>query len=113
MNEGSSVLPVNVSVERVRPTVISVQWDILWPCSLTSNNKDIKFRVQYTSPSNGLLESVDQSVGEKYSARVEVLLPGLTPYTKYSIQIAVVDEQGVVEAFTAPITVKTQENGWN
>ena len=112
MNEGSSVLPVNVSVERVRPTVISVQWDILWPCSLTtSNNKDIKFRVQYTSPSNGLLESVDQFVGEKYSARVEVLLPGLTPYTKYSIQVAVLDEQGAVEAFTDPITVETRENG--
>ena len=99
---------VHVILDRVRPTVISVQWDILWSCSSTNNDEDIKFRVKYTSGSE--LKSLDQNA-ELHVTRIKVFLTGLTPYTNYSIQIAVVDEQGVVETNTDPIAIMTLEDG--
>ena len=59
-----------------------------------------------------MIESVDKTETMSTTARVvEVVLTQLTPYTNYSIQVAVVDEQGVVGPFTDPITVKTLESG--
>ena len=95
---------MNISVDRMSPTVILLQWDILKSCSSITNV--VRFRVQYTS--GGKLESVDQNE-ELHATKVEVSLTGLTPYTNYSIQVAVVDE--VVGPFTDPIVLVTLEDG--
>ena len=107
MNEGSSVLPVNISIHRVSPRIISLEWDILKSCSpVTNDNIVVRFKVQYTS--DGRLESIDQK--EKLNAtKVKVSLTGLNPYTNYSIQVAVVDK--VVGHFTDPIALMTLEDG--
>ena len=52
MNKGFSVIPVNVSVNRVRPTVIIFQWDILWSCSSSTNDEVLRYQVQYLRESN-------------------------------------------------------------
>ena len=105
--KGSSALPLNFSVERVGPRVISLEWDILKSCSsITNGNIVVRFRVQYTSDSE--LESIDQNE-QLNVTKVKVSLTGLNPYTNYSIQIAVVDE--VVGPFTDPIAVVTLEDG--
>ena len=107
MNEGSSVLPVNISVERVGPRVISLEWDILKSCSLiTNDNMVVRFRVQYIS--DGELKNIDQNE-QLNVTKVKVSLTGLTPYTNYSIQVAVVDE--VVGPFTDLIILMTLEDG--
>ena len=106
---GSSVLPVNISVDSVSQTAISVQWNILMACSSSTKDIVIRCRVQYYDTS-GEVEAIDV-IGELSEEMIEIFLNGLTPYTNYSIQIAIVDEQGVAGAFTHPITMETKEDG--
>ena len=102
------MLLLNVIMDRISPRVISVQWDIVSPCSSANNDKDIMFTIKYTSGNK--MKSLYQN-GESHMTRAKVSLTGLTPYTNYSIQVAVVDEQGEVEANTDPIAIMTLEDG--
>ena len=44
------MLPVNITVEKVCPRVISLEWDILKSCSsIIDDNMVVRFRVLYTS----------------------------------------------------------------
>ena len=90
-SQGVSDLPVNVRLLRA--------------CSPVSDLK-VTYRVQYTAESSGEVE-------EFSTTRVEASLTGLSPYTNYSIQIATVNEHGVVGLYNYPITVQTPEDGQN
>ena len=103
LTQGVSQLAVNVSANAVGTTVISVMWHVLRAC-----NKDrdliVMYRVHYTAESSGEVQTIGVT-------RVEASLTGLSPYTNYSIQIATVNEHGVVGLYSDPIRIQTQENG--
>ena len=63
------------------------------------NDLSASFRVQYT---------VDKAIIAKTT---EILLNGLTPYTNYSIKVAVVNEMGDVGPYSYPVTIQTSEDG--
>ena len=100
-----------VKVEVVSTMAILVKWNLLRPCS-GGDGMVVKYRVQYTAESSGEVQSIDQP-GELSITRVEASLTELTPYTNYSIQIATVNEHGVVGLYSYPITIQTPEDGNN
>ena len=100
--------PRNVRATVVSSTVISVQWDGLSPCSQV-NGLIVEYRVQYTAESSGVVQSIDQS-GEWNVIGAEASLTGLTPYTNYSIQVAVVNEQGDIGLYSDHIYGHTAED---
>ena len=102
-SQGASDLPVNVHSNFSSPTVISVKWDLLRACSPVSDLK-VTYRVKYTAESSGEVEELS-------ATRVKASLTGLTPFTNYSIQIATVNEHGVVGLYSYPITIQTPEDG--
>ena len=83
----------------------SVQWDILKACAPSANHTGLEYKVKYSiKKSTEVLET-----GVVNSTNV--FLKGLIPDKKYSIQIAVADEQGILGPFTDPVTVNTPEDG--
>ena len=108
---GSSAIATMVKGEVVSPTAILVKWNLLRPCSI-GDGMVVKYRVHYTAEFSGEVQSNDQP-GELRIRRVEASLTGLTPYTNYSIQIATVNEHGVVGLYSYSITIQTPEDGNN
>ena len=100
-----------VKVEVVSTMAILVKWNLSRACS-EGNGMVVEYRVQYTAESSGEVQSNDQP-GELSATGVEASLTGLTPYTNYSIQIATVNEHGVVGLYSYPITIQTPEDGNN
>ena len=99
--------PINVTAIVVNSTVISVQWDGLTPCRYV-NGRIVKYRVQYTSESSGVIESKDE-LGRRDDRGIETLLTGLTPYTNYTISVAAMNVKGHVGLYSNPITNQTTE----
>ena len=90
------------------PNIISVQWDILKACATPTNYSMFKYVVKYKP-----IEAVEtlNETGAVNVTRVKVFVKGLIPHRNYSIQIAVLDEQGFVGPFTDPLTLGTPEDG--
>ena len=85
----------------------SVQWGILKACGSSANHTGFEYEVKYSiKKSTEVLET-----GVVNSTKVIVFLKGLIPHQKYSIQIAVGDEQGILGPFTDPVIVNTPEDG--
>ena len=103
----ASASPINVTAIVVNSTVISVQWDGLTPCRYV-NGRIVKYRVQYTSESSGVIESKDE-LGGWDDRGIETLLTGLTPYTNYTISVAAVNVKEHVGLYSNPITNQTTE----
>ena len=57
----------------------------------------------------GLVESVDRP--GNWSVGGNVSISGLTPFTVYSVQVAAVNENGLVGIFSNPKIVQTEEDG--
>ena len=88
-------------------TEISVQWSGLSNCRLVSGHI-VSYRVQYTA--GGVVETTDQvqSNGMRWWwSGGEILLPGLTPNTKYLISVAAVNENGDTGVYSDPIEITT------
>ena len=100
-----------VKGEVVSPTAILVKWSIVRACS-EGDGMVVKYRVHLTAESSGEVQHIDRT-GELSVRKVEALLTGLSPYTNYSIQIATVNEHGVVGLYSYPITIQTPEDGNN
>ena len=100
---------MNVTAEAESSTVISVQWDHLRACSPVSH-PSVKFSVMYAAVFSAASEVIDRT-GELFVSSTEAMLTGLTPYTNYSITVAVVNEMGNVGPFSYPITYQTLEDG--
>ena len=102
----STELPVDVTGEAVSSTVISVKWDHLRACRadshLSANNSVLNVTVEYTA--------VHQTK-ELCATASEALLVGLTPFTNYTIKVAIVNMSGDVGPYSYPITVQTPEDG--
>ena len=99
--------PTNVTAIVVNSTVISVQWDGLTPCRYV-NGHIVKYRVQYTSESSGVIESKDER-GNWNVTEAKTSLTGLTPYTNYTIRVAAVNVKGHVGLYSRLITNQTDE----
>ena len=106
LNVGSSAIATMVKGEVVSPTALLVKWSIVRACS-EGDGIVVKYRVQYTTESSGDV----QSIGELSITKLEASLTGLTPYTNYSIQIATMNEHGVVGLYSYPIRIQTPEDG--
>jgi hypothetical protein len=103
-------ISVNVSAEAVSSTVISVQWDHLSACSPVSH-LSVKFSVKYSAVFSAASELINQIGQLIIVSSTEAMLTGLTPYTNYSITVAVVNEMGNVGPYSYPITNQTLEDG--
>ena len=106
LTQGVSQFAVNVSANAVGTTVISVMWHVLGACN-QDRDLIVMYRVHYTAESSCEVQTIDKSG----VTRVEASLTGLSPYTNYSIQIATVNEHGVVGLYSYPITIQTPEDG--
>ena len=105
----ASVSPRNVRVIAVSSVVLSVQWDGLTPC-IHVNGHIVKYRIQYTSESSGVTQSVDKS-GAWNVMKDRNFLSGLIPNTNYTIKVAAVNEKGHVGLYSKPIVKSTKELG--
>ena len=85
--------------------VLSVQWDGLTPCRHV-NGHIVKYRIQYTSESTGVVQSVDKSGSWNVMSKI-LFLSGLTPNTNYTIKVAAVN----VGLYSKPIVKLTKELG--
>ena len=87
---------------------LEVRWDGLTPCS-HANGHIVKYRVQYTSESSGVVQSKGK-VG-KWNVGARSFLSGLTPNTNYTIRVAAVNAEGHVGLYSSPIVEFTAELG--
>ena len=106
---GSSAIATMVEGEIVSPTAILVKWSIVRACS-EGDGMVVKYRVHFTAESSGEVQHIDRTE-ELSVTKLEATLTGLSPYTNYSIQIATVNEHGVVGLYSFPITIQTPEDG--
>ena len=98
-----------VKGEVVSPTAILMKWNLLRPCS-GGDGMVVKYRLHYTVESSGEVQSIDRTE-ELNVTKLEASLAGLSPFTNYSIQIATVNEHGVVGLYSYPITIQTPDDG--
>ena len=105
---GSSAIATMVEGEVVSPTAILVKWSIVRACS-EGDGIVVKCRVHFTAESSGEVQHIDRT--EELNVTKKASLTGLSPYTNYSIQIATVNEHGVVGLYSYPITIQTPEDG--
>ena len=108
LNPGAAVAPSNVSAVVESSTVIRVRWNGLSPC-VKVNGFIVYYRVQYTAESSNVTQSIDHP-GDWNVTGAEVLLTGLTPFTKYSIQVAAVNKQGDIGLYSHPRIEQTWED---
>ena len=99
--------PQNARIRVESSTRILVQWDGLSPCSEVNGNIT-QYTVRYQELPNDRMESVQ--VPGVWNVGGEVTLSGLTPFTNYSIEVAVVNSQGDVGVFSEPVTGQTDED---
>ena len=99
-----------VKGEVVSPTAILVKWSIVRACS-EGDGMVVKYRVHFTAESSGEVQHIDRTE-ELNVTKLEASLTGLSPYTNYSIQIATMNEHGVVGRYSYPITIQTPEDGY-
>ena len=102
---GSSAIATMVEGEVVSPTAILVKWSIVRACS-EGDGMVVKYRVHFTAESSGEVQNIDRT--EELNVTT---MTGLSPYTNYSIQIATMNEHGVVGRYSYPITIQTPEDG--
>ena len=108
-SKDASVAPRNVRAVVVNSVTIEVRWDGLSPCSHV-NGHIIKYRVQYTSESSGVVQSKDVN-GAWNVVGARSFLSGLTPNTNYTIRVAAVNAEGHVGLYSSPIVEFTAELG--
>ena len=108
---GTFHLSVNVTAEAMSSRVISVKWDFLRACNEVDNDTSVNFTVQYTVDSNGDRRKINETKQLMTIARPDAQLTGLMPYTNYSIEVAAVDEFGVVGPYSYPVIVQTLDDG--
>ena len=71
-----------------------------------------KYRVQYSTNPNGTVQTQNETIehiDQIVNNVMKITLTGLTPYTTYSIEVAVVNVQGDVGPYSTPVAAKTEE----
>ena len=111
---GSRVAPKNVTATNRSSTFINVTWINTLPCRLI-NIYIAGFRVQYAAQPDGNKQMKDMYIDNFTSERIlgtntSYSLTELTPYTKYSIQIALLSSIGDVGVYSDPVMAQTDED---
>ena len=112
---GSRVAPKNVTATNRNSTFINVTWiNTLLPCRLI-NIYIAGFRVQYAAQPDGKKQMKDMYIDTFTFERIlgtntSYSLTELTPYTKYSIQIALLSAIGDVGVYSDPVMAQTDED---
>ena len=99
---GAAIPPANVRVTVLNSTSIFVQWDIISICR-ARNGLITSYSIRYTIQPNGIPQTPHQSDG------LEITLTELTPFTKYSIEVAAVNVNDDVGVYSEPEVVMTPE----
>ena len=67
--------------------------------------------MQYRALPSGPVQTLFHSVQpEMWNTSVEVSLTGLSPFTNYSIQAALVNDQSQLGSYSDPVVTQTQED---
>ena len=88
-------------------TSITVQWDRITWCR-DINGLIVRYYVRYQALPSGGIKTV--MVSGVWNRGGEVTLTGLTPFTRYSIEVAAVNNQSDVGEFSEPVITQTNEN---
>ena len=70
------------------------------------------YRVQYSTQPNGIIQTQDkpiQQIDQAIKNVMKITLTGLTPFTTYSVQVALVNVQGDIGPYSAPVEARTAE----
>ena len=70
------------------------------------------YRVQYSTKPNGTIQTQDkpiQHIDQIVNNLMRITLTGLTPFTTYSVQVALVNVQGDIGPYSAPVEARTAE----
>ena len=67
------------------------------------------YRVQYSTKPNGTIQTQNEPIQHILNSGMKITLIGLTPYTEYSIEVALVNVQGDVGPYSAPVVAETEE----
>ena len=101
----ATTAPCDVTVTVLSSERISVEWDGLDTCRHV-NGLIVLYRVQYTKVASGVVQSKDEA-GDWNVMNAETILTGLTPSTRYFIEIAAVNEEGDVGVCSEPLPIQT------
>ena len=106
---GATSPPSNVTVTAVNSSSIRVEWGPIQSCRDRNGNiTNYNIKYQPVGGSSGSVKTeVVSGVG---SAGGQVLLDGLTLFTDYTIQVAAVNNQSTVGAFSTAVTGQTCEH---
>ena len=95
---------MNVRGEVKSSTSISLQWEGLMACN--SISLIVMYTVRYAPESRGRMTNT--TVNE--TRRKDILLTGLVPYTKYSIEVAAMNEGGTFGPYSYRLSEETLED---
>ena len=86
-------------------TAISIQWDRL---SCIEQNSDITgYVLQVTSAD----EIMNISINVTQMGSIEFTVMDLSPFTKYSFEVAAVNSDGEIGPYSKPLTLETPPDG--
>ena len=100
---GAAASPSDVEVTVQSSKSILVQWGRIEDCR-DRNGNIVGYHVRYQASGGSVETEVVSGVG---SAGGQVVLEGLTTFTDYSIQVAVVNNQSDVGVFSAVVSAQT------
>ena len=110
ISPGSTAFLLTFRAKAQSSSSISVQWDRLTPCR-DVNGLIVEFRVQYRALPSDPVQTLSHSVqSEMWNIPMQVSLTGLSPFTKYSIQAAPVNNQSQVGSYSDNVVTQTEED---
>ena len=100
---GAGIPPDNVMVTNKSSSTITIEWKPPnTPCR-DINGNITSYSIRYRIHPNAIPQNTLQSEG------LQITLTGLTPFTKYYIEVAAVNENGDVGVYSVPQVVVTDE----
>ena len=100
---GATSPPSDVTVTAESSSSIRVKWGPIEPCRDRNGNIN-NYNITYQPVGGGSGSVNTEIVSGVGSAGGQVLLDRLTPFTDYSIQVAAVNNQSTVGAFSTAVT---------
>ena len=110
---GAAEAPSKVVFESAQSSTLTLSVHGLTKCRYLNGLIDM-YRVQYSTESNGTVQTQTKSIQRtdpvlEHNKPTKITVTGLTTYTAYSIQVAVVNMQGDVGPYSDIIVAQTAE----